>query len=40
MDNFRMLDYDYSFMCIENKEFLYENEGILGINGDLVYLKS
>jgi len=27
-------------MCTENREFLYENEGIPGINTDFVYLKS
>lgn len=26
-------------MCTENREFLYENEGIPGINPDFVYLK-
>lgn len=40
MDNSRLSDYDYSLMCTENKEFLYENEAIPGINPDFVYLKS
>ena len=41
MDNSRISDYDYNLMCTENREFLYENEGIpAGINPDFVYLKS
>ena len=40
MDNSRISDYDYNLMCTENREFLYENEGIPGINADFVYLKS
>ena len=40
MDNSRISDYDYNLMCTENREFLYENEGIPGINPDFVYLKS
>lgn len=35
-----MSDYDYSLMCTENREFLYENEaGVAGINPDFVYLR-
>ena len=40
MDNSRISDYDYNLMCTENREFLYENEDIPGINPDFVYLKS
>lgn len=34
-----MSQYDYNLMCTENREFLYENEGITGINPDFVYQK-
>lgn len=40
MDNSRISDYDYNLMCTENREFLYENEGISGINPDFAYLTS
>ena len=40
MDNSGISDYDYNLMCTENREFLYESEGIPGINPDFAYLKS